>query len=1159
MHWRRDSITKNTTTVIHISLTFARHHKLVAWAREHTLMGNTNQITNRYDILEQLGMGGMGVVYKAKDRLTGDTVALKQVLIPDHQLAFGSKAGTDDAHKLRLSLAHEFSILAGLRHPHILSVLDFGFDENKYPFYTMTLLDDGMDIKTFAEDLSFDRRLALIAEMLQALHYLHRRSILHRDLKPDNVFVTQDGQVKVMDFGLAKAEKQIGTSTKDDTIKGTISYMAPEQFQGASASVASDLYAVGIMAYEMLMGKYPYSANSIGNLIMQIMTHPIDCSTLPDALATWVESLLHKDPQQRPPSAYDALVALYQAQGMVMPAEQQAIRESFLQASTFVGRADEIQQLTTALDKLDAENAAFLIGGESGVGKSRLLDELRIQALVKGVYVMRGQGVDGGGLPFQLWRDIVRRMILMIELSDLQAGILKDIVPDVGTLLGREIPDAPTITGKPYQDRMILTIVDLFRMLPQPVVLLLEDLQWAGVSLAVLQQMLNVTEQLPKLMIVGSYRKDEMPNLPEKLAEMTHITLERLTPDAVSELSSAMLGDVGMDEGIVKLLHSQSEGNLFFLVETVRALAEASGDLQSIGQGDLPTGVFTGGMQALTQRRLAKVDPQYKDLQTFAALIGREIDRQLLAHVHGDAKVQAWLTNASEYGVVSIQDNVWRFAHDKLRETLLADMPEDTKPTQHRTAAETIEAVYPNDSAYDEELMGHWREAGHLDKELKYLDSIAEKMIEYQGDYDNAEALLQDALNRLPADDSRRVSLLNWLANIYTAQGQYDTARQIAKDALRITEKIDDQQALANSLESLARVTRAQGEFDDATKIYEQSLSLYRTLDNQGGIASILEELGMIATDQHQLERATTLYQQSLEIKQQLGDQRAIATTLNNLGFVAESQGMPERATELTQKSLEICQQIGDQRGIANALSTLGIIALFQEDYTQTTDYFERCLAMHRQLGEQHNIARTLNNMGYAAKQQGNYAQAIEYYQESLAVKEKLGNKHSMTFTLHNLAGIYYYQEDYEQALKIYQQSLDIYEEIDDQRGIAGVTNVMGIIMYKQDKQASDLFHKSLVIAKELQDASMMTMNAIGFATHFMTQGQNIRAAQYCGLAQTRPTRESDIHDYLAELMPKLEAVLSPEDLKTALEAGKKLDLDTVVQALLDEFGDMPT
>jgi tetratricopeptide (TPR) repeat protein len=433
--------------------------------------------------------------------------------------------------------------------------------------------------------------------------------------------------------------------------------------------------------------------------------------------------------------------------------------------------------------------------------------------------------------------------------------------------------------------------------------------------------------------------------------------------------------------------------------------------------------------------------------------------------------------------------------------------------------------------------MGHWREAGHLDKELKYLDSVAEKMIEYQGDYDNAEALLQDALNRLPANDSRRVSLLNWLANIYTAQGQYDTARQIAKDALRITEKIDDQQALANSLESLARVTRAQGEFDDATKIYEQSLSLYRTLGDQGGIASILEELGMIATDQHQLERATTLYQQSLEIKQQLGDQRAIATTLNNLGFVAESQGMPERATELTQKSLEICQQIGDQRGIANALSTLGIIALFQEDYTQTTDYFERCLAMHRQLGEQHNIARTLNNMGYAAKQQGNYAQAIEYYQESLAVKEKLGNKHSMTFTLHNLAGIYYYQEDYEQALKIYQQSLDIYEEIADQRGIAGVTNVMGIIMYKQDKQASDLFHKSLVIAKELQDASMMTMNAIGFATHFMTQGQNIRAAQYCGLAQTRPTRESDIHDYLAELMPKLEAVLSPEDLKTALES----------------------
>jgi hypothetical protein len=120
-----------------------------------------------------------------------------------------------------------------------------------------------------------------------------------------------------------------------------------------------------------------------------------------------------------------------------------------------------------------------LIGGESGVGKSRLLDELRTHALVKGFIVVRGQAVEGGGLPYQLWREPLRRLALMTALTDLEAGVLKEIVPDVSALLGREVADAPALPGDSGRQRLNVTIV-VFKRQAAPMMVLLEDIQWAN-------------------------------------------------------------------------------------------------------------------------------------------------------------------------------------------------------------------------------------------------------------------------------------------------------------------------------------------------------------------------------------------------------------------------------------------------------------------------------------------------------------------------------------------------------------------------------------------------------------------------------------------------------------------------------------------------------
>src|SRR5579859_7937808 len=206
---------------------------------------NITLINERYLIQNPIGKGGMGIVYRATDRLSGQNIALKQVIDPAADSVLSSTSRSIDK---RLALAQEFQLLASLRHPHIISVLDYGFDAQRQPYFTMDLLENPVTVTEYCLDLPADKKLQALVDIVQALKYLHRRGILHRDLKPANILVA-NGQVKVLDFGLAVIHEQ-QHSDKSST-SGTLAYMAPELLIGESASESSDLYAVGVVAYEL--------------------------------------------------------------------------------------------------------------------------------------------------------------------------------------------------------------------------------------------------------------------------------------------------------------------------------------------------------------------------------------------------------------------------------------------------------------------------------------------------------------------------------------------------------------------------------------------------------------------------------------------------------------------------------------------------------------------------------------------------------------------------------------------------------------------------------------------------------------------------------------------------------------------------------------------
>ncbi len=175
---------------------------------------------------------------------------------------------------------------------------------------------------------------------------------------------------------------------------------------------------------------------------------------------------------------------------------------------------------------LDGRGSGWLVGGESGVGKSRLLDELRAMALVQGALVLRGQAVSGGRRGYQVWLEVLRWLALLSDLTETEASVLKPLVPDIATLIGHAVADPPELDAQSAQVRLLSTVTDLFRRQEQPLVLILEDLHWAGDEDLALIGWLNRAIAERPILVIGSYRDDEKPALSKSLLDMSLLKLK---------------------------------------------------------------------------------------------------------------------------------------------------------------------------------------------------------------------------------------------------------------------------------------------------------------------------------------------------------------------------------------------------------------------------------------------------------------------------------------------------------------------------------------------------------------------------------------------------------------------------------------------------------
>jgi eukaryotic-like serine/threonine-protein kinase len=953
-------------------------------------------IDNRYQLLSPLGSGGMGAVYRAYDRLTGQILALKQVTIEGNSLEFASQPTVSGTLDYRLSLAQEFKTLATLRHPHIISVLDYGFTtpqdgSERQPFFTMDLLQNVRTILRAGRHFPLQKQIDFLIQTLHALAYLHRRGIIHRDLKPDNVLVVEDEHVKVLDFGLAIGHDQIDERVRrgSSQIAGTLAYLAPEVLQGLPASRASDLYGIGIIAYELLSGRHPFANKDITQLIYSI-THGeplIEAVGENIALQNIIGKLLSKNPYERfNGDAYTVIAALSEAIDRRFTQESAAVRESFLQAAKFVGREEELSQLEDALHAaMSGDGSAWLIGGESGVGKSRLLDELRARALVEGVLVLRGQGVsDGGGLSYQLWREPLRRMALSVHLTDLEASVLKELVADLETLIGRIVPHIGEMLGESGQHRLLFTIAEVFRKAKRPILLILEDLQWATESLEVLTQHLLRSVPELSLMVVGTYRDDERPDLPEKLSGMEVMKLSRFDSETVAELSVSMLGEVGAQPDVIDLLQRETEGNVFFLIEVVRALAEDAGSLHDVGTVTLPQTVVAGGMLQIVRRRLERVPEEYRPILELAAVSGRRIDLKLLRYLLPDANLENWLTACVNAAVLTNENEAWVFAHDKLREGVLNKLSADERIHLHRQVAEALEMLYPNIPSIANVLAHHWQMVEDRGKEHHYRMLAGEALLN-GAYYREAYSSFERAMALVDGEASiERARTKRLMAECLIQLGEYETAWVLLEEAFLTAQREGDLRLIAQVLHRQGDIRDLQGKRKRAEAYLRQSVKVYRQIGDPELLADGLRSLGTCTYGRGRVEEALRYHEEGLAIYRRIGNRLKVAQSENNIANLIGNQGDHFTAKAHLEAALEILRAYDDRKGVANCLNNLGVNASNRNDLKAALYYYREAVRLSKEIGSRQGVIIGFYNMGEIGELMDDDIAARDYYYQGL-------------------------------------------------------------------------------------------------------------------------------------------------------------------------------
>ncbi len=960
-------------------------------------------LAGRYEIVQLLGEGGMGAVYKAHDRELDRDVALKMIL-PE----LANDPGALQRFKQEVIPAR------GITHTNVVRIFDLA-ESNGLKFITMEYIQ-GEDLGTVLNrrgKLNFAEAVDIIQQVCAGLQAAHAEGVIHRDLKPGNIMRDAQGRMVLMDFGLARSVESRGM-TQTGALVGTMEYMSPEQALGETLDARSDLFTVGLIFYELLTGKRPYKAESaIASLMKRSQeraTPPSDVdSAVPRGLSNIVTKCLERDRNQRYQSAAEILEDLEKWAGG-RPTSAIVTRKRRLKPAWIVAAVLGIAALGAGI--------AFRTSILSLVSRQPVATG---PALAVAILPFRNASGDtaldwiGSSLPEMLNTDIGQSAELRTVSADRIHQILRDL--RIGANTDFDSDTVRRLAG------------------------------FSNADVVVWGQYVKAGEQVRLDLSLQDLKRQRTVSLKADAAN------EKALLSTVDQLARSIRENLSLSSSAVKQMQATAFKPSSNSVEALRAYNQGVA-LTRLGKHLDALKSF----QAATQQ-----DPQfalaYSRLgQTYAQL---GYDDQAQQTARKALELSQELAAPEKY---IIQGNYARTANDipkaiQAYEDLAKVLPDDTdvlfnlgllyeRDGAFDQARSRIQRVLDKDPKYVDALLAMGRvniRAGRAQDSLDFLNRALSLAVQLGNDEAKA-AILQalgiayERLNR--PDDAlgnyqqsleikRRIgdkrgmaASLDQLAQVYELQGKLQAALASYNEALQVRRSIGDKTGIGNTLINLGTFYEARGKYDEALRNYKDSLQIQLDLGNKENQALCQNNIGNVYYLKGEYDEALTYHQQALQLREKLGIPADIAQSNHNLAETSAKLGQYDKALSYYLKAIELWRGAGDKRGVAIASNGLGVLFAMQGRYGAALNATQDAVNTSRELQDQPGLADALPEYGNTLALMGRDDEAKKALDEALALARELKSSPLVARTLGYQGDRLLYRGDYSGAKSLYQQAL---------------------------------------------------------------------------------------------------------------------------------------
>ena len=1007
-----------------------------------------------YNILELLGSGGMGEVYKAFDSVLEREVAIKIM----HRHLW-------DDEKTDKRFLQETRAVASLSNPNIVTVFEVG--KVKMGRYIVMEYVPGQSLKAIIEnDEPYDAQYAvkMASQILHGLASAHQIGLIHRDIKPDNVLVTHEQVAKILDFGIAKVMAKEGLTAAGD-ILGTVEYMPPEQMLGDAVDQRCDLYSTGIILYQLLTRRLPFLGdNPVAILYKVLNEEPLPPSHYDKSVSREIDRIvlkaIHKGKEDRWQGAEDFMNALQSvtSDGAVSTVSSDAASlalpfdpsdDADVLRPAFVARDEDFKRMVNLLaGAMNGQGHTVILSGEAGVGKTTLANRLRNYAELNGAWVLYGACLYQDGFsPYQPYLDALRaffdrdnKYASAEERVQIDQRIRKEVpllTHCEGVFDGDFVLSLSEAVEKSKSDKTQLfeTIHQLLDMLSQitPCVVMVDDLHWADEASVKLFHYLSHHVKNNRIVLVGITRTErydlQQDGKPTMIVDMLarlrreghceQVALSRLNRENCDRLVDKALSPCLFNEEFYELLYKETHGNPLFTRETLKLLIENGTIFEKDGswynKQDTQELAVPTVVKDVFLRRLNALNEEEREILQVASVVGTRFDPSQVVPLLGTTRIKLLRVLQrveTELQILVSTERGFRFEHPMLRDLLYNEIPRALRREYHLMVVEEVEKECQGEFGVQVgDVAQHLRKAGEHAKAVPLLYQAALRAFKLAA-YHEATAFIVDYLDSVENSGlSEDESILNLnlylkLGRCYEETGRWSESLDAYKLMLDLSKKRQDVEGQVDALERMGRLQVKTGDADTGLKTYKRCIKLVEKND-----------VPKVASRLH-----------------------------NTLGIIYRTRGQFEQALKSLRRAIELSKEDEDEHTRAHALLNLGIIAYVRHEYDLALENYEKALKTYVLKGDEKNQARVYHNiaMTYADKKQ--WEQSIDIFARCLQLAEKLEDKHLHGLVYLNMGKTYAQYEKLAEAKASADKALKMFKLIGDTLSVAEAYHVLGLI-----------------------------------------------------------------------------------------------------------------